>query len=264
MFLTLVFHHFIFYIALISCQDWCSVIAPNGQYMGTSLYKRFSEDKGEGEYWMDNKQGLEWIVNINDKDMTIEGMDFGSKRKMSKETVKRFGLYFIDKVGSDPLKYEIAINCDLIGNNSKRQLFCVFKNREYYPSDSKKNIIYFDADVTKTLIGDRVFIKPDPSLISNGNYMLAINKRNRSDILILDFDYKTDDVTINQCTSDISRCSSPKFIEQMEDSLLKQFDSAIEFERKGHILWFNINGQPFYCFQPKEQPLSDQVFVILC
>ncbi|CAG2104405.1 unnamed protein product [Medioppia subpectinata] len=58
-------------------------------------------------------------------------------------------------------------------------------------------------------------------------------------------------------------CRPPVFVKQIPDHLFHKLEGVVVYDDprtqvKGHMLWFNISGQPRYCFTPEGQNLSEQ------
>jgi len=65
-------------------------------------------------------------------------------------------------------------------------------------------------------------------------------------------------VTYGVCT----KCQPPEFVNQIPDPLMRQLEGIVDYSvagQSGHMLWFNINRQPMYCFTPEADNLSAQV-----
>ncbi|CAG2112834.1 unnamed protein product, partial [Medioppia subpectinata] len=60
----------------------------------------------------------------------------------------------------------------------------------------------------------------------------------------------------------LSDCRTPVFVRQIPDHLRHRLEGIVDYyvdsQTSGHMLWFNINGRPMYCFTPYGQSLSLQ------
>ena len=84
---------FINCLPMILCQDLCQLIAPNNTYKGIGIYKRFNWLESY-EYWMYNRQGLEWrvVINTSDWENPVFVIDYESNREMNINITQRFGI----------------------------------------------------------------------------------------------------------------------------------------------------------------------------
>ena len=98
---------FVFTLSLtsISCEDWCSLIKPNGTYKGLGMYRYFEvQDKGIGSFLMYNRAGAEWKFQINYTDdmLSLKMIENSTKESANEDVVHRIGFYIFHR--SDPLK----------------------------------------------------------------------------------------------------------------------------------------------------------------
>ena len=104
---------------MILCQDLCQLIAPNNTYKGVGIYQRFNVS-GDYEYWMYNRQGLEWRVVINASEFgnPVFVVDYESKREINRNISQRFGIF----VNNYPTNLYYPMICDIIGDS--KQFIC--------------------------------------------------------------------------------------------------------------------------------------------
>ncbi|CAG2175841.1 unnamed protein product [Oppiella nova] len=68
-------------------------------------------------------------------------------------------------------------------------------------------------------------------------------------------------VNDSECENSNISCNKPQFLDTIPDSLRKQLEAIMDYSEpgvSGHLLWFNINGRPMYCFTHDNHPLSAQ------
>ena len=88
-------------LPLISSEDLCELIAPNGSYKGLGIYKRYEYKEFLKVvflgYWMYNKQGMEWKVmfEINETNNVNIEVDYQSIQAINTSIVIRLGLFTI-------------------------------------------------------------------------------------------------------------------------------------------------------------------------
>ena len=94
----------------INCEDFCSVLKPNGQYRGVSAYRNGSN----GTYWMNNRNGREWKIDI-DMNGTMTA-DYQSIRDVDPHnTVDRIRGYYNTNIKI------IAIECNVFASEPTQQ-----------------------------------------------------------------------------------------------------------------------------------------------
>ena len=82
----------------VECEDWCSLIKPNGTYEGLGMYRHFGvKDKGFGSYVMYNRAGTQWMFGIRNTtdrhEIDLEMIDNSTKQWNHMNVVHRFGFY---------------------------------------------------------------------------------------------------------------------------------------------------------------------------
>ena len=242
----ILFIFFIYCLSLTSCEDWCEVIAPNKTYKGLGIYRQYKE-LDSGQYWMYNKQGLQWKV-----DFTLDAsghsnitMVNSSIRRLTNRVNMFFGLYYEI---SDNRYY--SINCRKIDGLT----YCQY----LYPGPDGSPTSY-NLTHDNQLNSDFVYLKLYPSQTQD-NYLIAINKNNRQNRTRVKLE--PPDIQYSDCSN---ICPSIPMVDQMKASLFARIDSIADYnirqsDKSGHILVFDINGQPFYCIQPENQSLSKEVY----
>ena len=89
--------------------------------------------------------------------------------------------------------------------------------------------------------------------------MLVFNKDNEKDY----WNYRPIDVSLSKCERMEDICQKPKFVDQMDGNLFKKIDGVVDYNFgggvSGHLLLFNIDGTPKYCFTGEDKDLSDEV-----
>ena len=102
--------------------------------------------------------------------------------------------------------------------------------------------------------------------LDDGYYGLQVmiyNRHNKTDKYRLIMAIKREQSVNYTIELEEYHSSDIEFIRDMNDSLFGQIDSIIDYHTEsglsGHMLWFNIKDKHYYCFQPEEQPLSEQV-----
>ena len=143
-----------------------------------------------------------------------------------------------------------SVNCGLINNSVIycKYLYSVVDSPRYFSHPTQPN-------QTNT---DLVYLKPFPSQ-RHDSYLIAIDKNNREDRTMVRLNPA--EIQYMSCKT---MCPSIPMVEQMDASLFAQIDSIVDYEDKdnnhfGHILLFKINDRPYYCTQPENQSLSEQV-----
>ena len=272
-------------ISSIDCLN-CSDVVVDREYQRLSIYNNFwryfyiIRDQIKGfdpifggtpvwtncqQNWMFNRQGLQWSFNFSlnpDKEATVHLLDVGVRGTdcltsnlltIDEEVELKFAMEF--KSGDEYRTY-LWVNCSRMkAESNEPDLQCHFF------------VLQINKPVNPTLVNhtlnftdNAVILKPFPSVLKypKGSYVLAVNRDNKNEKIKIDF---TPDLMIRTEICD-QQCPNIAFIDQMDDQLFKGFDSAVEFRNSslsGHLLLFNINNKPFYCFQPEGQPLSRQV-----
>ena len=240
-------------ISSIDCLN-CSDVIPDGHYDGLTIYKLFRNSTEEN--WMFNRHRNKWrfTVSLDDnEELTIHSIDNSST--IEDNIDNQFGLYyrFID----DNSTYGNAIQCRIEKHLVEFNLKCRYQNTEL----TSGAILADNYNSTKfNFTTESLILKPFPSQVNypNGSYVLAINRDNRTERLKISF---TSDFEIETDICD-QQCPNILFIEQMDDKLFRQLDSTVVYRKdniSGHLLLFNINERPFYCYQPEGQLLSRQV-----
>ena len=80
----------------IRCEDWCSLIKPNGSYEGLGMYRHFKVNTKElGTYHMYNRAGTEWMFEIDysDNQYSLKMKENSTKESDQKDVVLRYGFY---------------------------------------------------------------------------------------------------------------------------------------------------------------------------
>ena len=234
-------------LSLTSCQDWCEVIAPNKTYIGLGIYRQYKE-LDSGQYWMYNKQGLKWKVNF-----TVDAsghsniiMEYSSIVNVNDQINQGFGIYY-----ETPGLY-YYINCEIID----KYVNCSYM---YNINTTNTRIVTDQFNSSNQLNSDFKYLKPYPSQ-THDNYLTAINKNNievRRSVRL--------EPGVLQYSNCSNICPSIPMVDQMNASLFARIDSIADYnikqsDKSGHILVFDINGQPFYCIQPENQSLSKEVY----
>ena len=252
-----------FCISSVDCIN-CSNVIIDGQFYGLSIYNRFEPYFATDsltyiqENYMDNKQGHYWKfeVSVNDNLEPTLNMT-GNALPLDVEVEKRFGIIY----EPDEANKVILVNCHLMKESNSSDLGCNYKVYVLRIRHANR-----DAENKFNFTRNSVILQPFPSLVGipsevhypNNSYVMAINRDNKAKRIriFLTSDYKIRTEICDQ------QCPKIPFIDQMDDQLFRGFDSAVQYLKdslSGHLLLFNINDRPFYCFQPKGQPLSQQV-----
>ena len=211
-------------LPLISSQDLCQLIAPNGSYKGLGIYKRYNFSEPIyaffRDYWMYNKQGIEWkvIFGINEtNDVRIE-VDYQSIQAINTSIVKRLGLFVTPKFDVWPY---IVLHCDFIRSKGEANDLKVNCRDTYSGSHIKVR------DVNDWL--DSIFINQDDPLES---HFISVNKKNKTITKYLYYDDTLEDIIAVPCyIVYLETCPIIKFIEQMDDSLFRQIESIDEYSQ---------------------------------
>ena len=243
---------FMYCLSLTSCQDWCEVIAPNKTYRGLGIYREYKELDSE-QYWMYNKQGSVWKVNFT---LDANGhsnitMVNSSIKSFTDRISQLFGIYY-----ETPEHRYYSINCAIF----HKYVICTY----LYPAPNGSQITD-DLTHANQLNSDFVYLKPYPSQ-RHDNYLIAINKNARQNRTIVRLQPRH--IQYSDCSN---ICPSIPMVDEMNASLFARIDSIADYnikqsDKSGHILLFDINGQPFYCIQPENQSLSEEVkyeFIII-
>ena len=258
-------------ISSIDCLN-CSNVVVDGQYVGLRIYSNISAvdnwlDDYIQETWMFNALGEKWRFNVSvydDKQGRDGSLDFeDTVSPIDKSVEQIFGVYYRYEEG----KSNHLVSCSIIksdGNNFR----CVFlrvedRIKQVMAKTQIKGVLNFTFN--------SVILKPIPSQeyyrqYESASYVLAIDRDNKTNRIKMTFTPE------NQIETEVcdQQCPHIPFIEQMDDKLFGQLDSAVEYiteytylnESKSfadYILLFNIDERPFYCFQPVKKPLSRQV-----
>ena len=244
-------------LPLISSEDLCQLIAPNGSFKGLGIYKRYEYKEFLKAvflgYWMYNKQGMEWKVmfEINEtNDVNIE-VDYQSIQAINTSIIKRLGL-FTYPIKDWPRFY--VFNCDVFRSQGKAndlEVDC----RNIFDTSSGSHLSV--RDVNDLL--DSVFIHQKIPLALPSHYIL-VNKTNKTIHKYFHYDGKLEAMITLPCNQ--MTCSDIRFIEQMDDSLVRQIDSTVDYNiglTFKHFLLFDINGRPYYCVQTECINISEQV-----
>ena len=111
---------FCFFFASIHSYDWCSLIAPDGNYRELGITRHWkSLDDSDSELVMYNKVGDEWLFDIiAEKDYSPQNMSVrmvgGTQREGSEENVIiKFGIYARLKP-SEPLLEKGVFAADIL------------------------------------------------------------------------------------------------------------------------------------------------------
>ena len=241
------------------CKDLCQLIAPNNTYNGVGIYQRFNVSGNE--YWMYNRQGLEWkvVINTSDWENPVFVMDYESKREINRNIRQRFGIF----VNNYPTNLYYPMICDIIGDS--KRFVC------HIVSDSINiiNRIEFKLNNWNNRVKEFLFVNIYPMSI------LVPDKEKRKERNIISLNKQTNTLHLRPCDSDNVDCSTfpiLRYIEQMDKSLLATIVSALDYTqhssspfRKGNLLLFDINDRPYYCvLEPNETITSyEQVIIII-
>ena len=243
-------------LPLISSEDLCQLIAPNGSYKGLGIYKTYNYSNQIHsffhEFWMYNKQGMEWkvMLDINEtNDVNIE-VDYQSIQAINTSIVKRLEFVLTPILGDWPL-YSI-FHCDILKYE---------REANYWEIVCKAILVTSTGSHIKVRDGndwlDSVFINHDyPKPIR----FILVNKKNKTIKKYLYYDRYVQTMIAIQCNQ--MTCPDIEFIQQMDDSLVRQIDSVVDYYNRltfRHLLLFDINGRPYYCIQTNYNNISEQV-----
>ena len=89
-----------FFFGLIECEDWCPLIAPDGNYkeLGVTRHWKGFEER-DAELVMFNRYGNEWLFNITADDnyspqsVRIEMIEGSVRKGPDSDVINRFGIY---------------------------------------------------------------------------------------------------------------------------------------------------------------------------
>ncbi|CAG2102794.1 unnamed protein product, partial [Medioppia subpectinata] len=141
----------------------------------------------------------------------------------------------------------------------------IIKQMQTY-HDSNNDIISED---TLCLGGKPIIISSHPDGLRQNELYIFIVDRNTGSITVLNVALNNEKspqiklINDRLCADSQSMyCKPPEFVNQLSAiGLLGQLESAIDYrlyDESGYMLWFNISGQPMYCFTPYGQCLSIQ------
>lgn len=114
-------------------------------------------------------------------------------------------------------------------------------------------------------------------IINKMHYVLLIINRETNGISFLAQLIQTFHSNRSQCLDhclskgftdcESSYCFVPKFVEKIPNDLLRKIDGITDYRDQslkisGHLILFNINGKPFFCFTPSKEDLSIDVLLI--
>ena len=104
---------FFIYFGLTKCEDWCSVIAPDGNYRALGITHNWkSKVERDFELVMYNTFGYEWVFTFTDptkSDATIQIKEGTLRPGPASDVINRFAMYF-----KGDITYELATNFRLI------------------------------------------------------------------------------------------------------------------------------------------------------
>ena len=233
---------FVSYWPLIWCTDWCEIIAPNKTYKGLSIYNRY-DSSGLRQNWMRNKEGSMWKVNFTfDQNGPLDFiMDDTIETFLKRNVIQMFSISY----KRQDIYYNM--NCEMYSN----RLECVYHNL-------KEDKDYYNQILANKLNPNFLYVKPYPSQRHDSS-LIEISKKDRNSRAIVRLEPTRIEYMV---CNDI--CYSIPLVERMNSSLFARIDSIVDYEDKannrfGHILLFNINGRPYYCTQPENQSLSEEV-----
>lgn len=243
---------FVWTMSSVKCFDWCSLIAPNGQYNGLTLYNRVNINM-TFESWMNNRNGKEWTF-----DVTSEGEirpDERTVRNVNQNFLTRFVL--ISRSGDNVKAFE----CEVIAIpvNMTSEMTCYM----FDGSETKTGKWKFSQLTNRS---SSVFVGPylihtfDPTILVPT--YLELDPLDRNKLLVLFFQISPP-YFLRHCQQqwDKEICDN-WFAKQLSDDLFASLDSSLKYndsQRSEDILWFNVNDRPMYCFQKDRIVLSDGV-----
>ena len=221
--------------------DWCEVIAPNNTYKGLRIYSQY-DSSGLRQNWMRNEQGLEWKVNFT---LDPSGhlnfiMDETIERNNNTDVIQMFSISYTLQ------DFYYIINCAMHSD----RLECVYGHL--------KTNYYNKIVLTKRMNPNFLYVKPYPSQRHDSS-LIEISKKDPYYRTIIRFEPRG--IEYMECNV---ICHSIPLVEQMNGSLFARISSIVDYEDKsnntfGHIMLFDINGRPYYCTQPENQSLTEEV-----
>ena len=243
-------------VSMSECEDWCSLIKPNGSYKGLGIYHRWYErHEGKAEYVMFNRAGYEWKFEITGspqtglKEMNISLIEGSLKRVDDRNVVNRFGIYVEE--GSLPSLKDYVGECSVL--ESVEQGYNI--SCQEYKSQTK--IINLPKDLINVVI---MKVSPRENwVLSLGSYVLLISKDKKSHL----FYDPTANTLTSECGLSRSKCKIPQFVGQLNDSLFENIDGVVDYNYgKGYSGWlvlFSIDQTLKYCFTAENQNISEEV-----
>ena len=108
---------FCFFFSSIKCEDWCSYIAPDGNYTELGITRHWrNPEENDFEYVMYNRVGNEWLFNITTDDnyspqsIRIEMIEGSVRKGPDSDIINRFGIYGKSyQIGGEEMSTDIQI-----------------------------------------------------------------------------------------------------------------------------------------------------------
>ena len=249
-------------ILLFILQSLSSVLCLNcsdvRQSNGFGIYVK-RETKGDRINWIYDKNGKEWKLNLTEKNREMDIESIGNE---TLEYALRAMIRFSNYIRFEHLKQTVSYNCHIrMDRNLSGQpigIICGVSVNRAKPYAVGVRLKTNNPLAFKTYPKNNDYSSPQ---------VMVYNRHNKSDRVILEMlsiDHRKANYSLR-----ITKDNLPDipFIRGMNDSLFGQIDSIIDYNLdhtkglSGHMLWFNIKDRHYYCFQPEEQPLSEQVFI---
>ena len=245
---------------------------PNVNFNGQRVYQqlksqRFNESESElYEYYMTNKDGFEWkfdiVFNKNTKQLELS-VDWTSAERINRSIITRFdGLIS----GTD---YQMNVNCDFIRGNNK-SVDCQY-TKFYRDGTNDSYANRQDIDFIDEAIFLRCSIVRDTDRHVIQFQRDRFNKYGERQLVIVNHRDRTIERLVCRDREKLClRALDSTFITQMDSKLYLKLDSTVYYsisktvtrqwkDSNGYLLWFVIDGQPYYCFQPESTSISDMV-----
>ncbi|XP_054158188.1 uncharacterized protein LOC128956495 [Oppia nitens] len=250
----------------------CDQLAPGGRFTGIGVHHQWLIDKSHANRYKDRylmyKSGSSWQFDIKFNELnigsydrpTIRLLDNTISRSYGSDIIKRFGPkeIVVDQNGTksynsyDCTTVYVDINNKTIETTCKSADQTQFKSKIQYPADSV--LVFGPVPGHRT---DYVYIVDKHRHHNNNNNDIKYYKP---------LSEKID----NQCNG----CQMPDFIKDIDPDLWSLIDGIVDYmdndysssrrrrrqwriERKGFLMFFNVNSKPYYCWQPLAKPLSE-------